>query len=119
MSETLPQMAGHTTAWAIYFFGLVAVIAAQLWLLRATKWWFNASVGFALLIIFGFPVESYPGEPALAPALMVALFEGLLGGGSAVRAGAPLATAAVIAQLLFSVFLVVVALVRKLLARRQ
>jgi len=118
MTDTLPQMAGYTTAWAIYFFGLVAVIAAQLWLLRGTKWWFNASIGFALLIIFGFPVESYPGEPALAPALLVALFEGFLGGGSTARAAAPLATAAVIAQLLFSLFLVAVALVRKLFSRR-
>jgi len=109
--------AGYTSAWVAYLAGLLLVVVAQCWLLRGLPAWLNGAVAVSLLLLMGFPIEAYPGEPVLAPALWVALFEGLLGGGDFARAGAPLATVWVIGQGLYWVLAIVIWLFCKLFSR--
>ncbi|TFH69083.1 hypothetical protein E3W66_03880 [Gammaproteobacteria bacterium LSUCC0057] len=111
--------AGYTTAWALYALGLVLLLAAQLWLLRGWSLAVSCALALSLAVLLGWPIEAYPGEPALAPALWVALFEGLLGGGSFARAGAPLATVWVGSQSLYWPLMLLLWLLRKLLWRRS
>lgn len=117
MSDVTPLFAGYTSGWVVYATGLALLIGAQLWLLRRLGW--RLTVGLALLsaVAFGLPVNAYVGEPALAPALWVALYEGLLLGSGYGRGGAPLATTLVVSQLGYWLLVAVIWLLARLLRR--
>ena len=117
MSDVTPLFAGYAAGWAVYAAGLALFIGAQLWLLRRLGW--RLAVGSALLtaVAVGLPVNAYVGEPALAPALWVALYEGLLLDSGFARGGAPLATTLVVSQLGYWLLVTVIWLLTRLLRR--